>query len=379
LLAFDILICQVFLGFAASKILFRIDPLQTICCCCSFAHFLEGLSMLAACQKTREKKGFTLIELLVVIAIIAVLIALLLPAVQQAREAARRTQCKNNLKQLGLALHNYHDTFNIFGYRQGGTTGSTDILCNLNRVSGFIGMLPYIDQAPLYNQIQSPQTFNSINFAAGGPVPWNGDYVPWQAKIPGLICPSDIDAVPASIPGTNYRFCGGSTVAVGENNTFNGLFGFGRQYGIRDCTDGTSNTIALAEGCKNTNTREVISNALSVVPTLNSNPSVLRSATYISGRNYISALGTMNTSGSRWNDGGSSFTGFNTVLPPNSGSGSEVAGDQQDGVYSATSRHTGVVQALLADGTVKAISENIDGGLWAALGTRSGGEVAGEF
>ncbi len=97
------------------------------------------------CVRSRTPRGFTLIELLVVIAIIAILIALLLPAVQQAREAARRTQCKNNLKQLGLAVHNYHDTFN--GFQLG---------CNATIVNGWgnslwVGLLPYFDQAPMYN------------------------------------------------------------------------------------------------------------------------------------------------------------------------------------------------------------------------------------
>ena len=326
-----------------------------------------------------QRAGFTLIELLVVIAIIAVLIALLLPAVQQAREAARRTQCKNNLKQLGLAIHNYHDTFNKFGFRQGGTSAADDILGNTQRISGFVGLLPYIDQSPLFNQIQTPQTYGATNFSAGGPAPWNSIYVPWQSKLPGLNCPSDVDAIARVIPATNYRFCGGSSVFIGENNNFNGLFGFVKHTGIRDCTDGTSNTLCMAEACKSTNTREVISNGLAAVTGLLATPSLLRTSAYVDGRNYAGSGATMNTAGSRWTDGASSVTGFNTVLPPNSGSGNETAGDQTDGVYSASSRHTGIVQALLADGTVRSISENIDGALWAGLGTRMGGEVLGEF
>src|SRR5690606_28625210 len=109
--------------------------------------------------KHDRRSGFTLIELLVVIAIIAILIALLLPAVQQAREAARRTQCKNNLKQVGLALHNYHDVFGSFTYKSGGTDRPpSSAPCNLGnarRRSGWVGLLPYIDQGPLYNQIES--------------------------------------------------------------------------------------------------------------------------------------------------------------------------------------------------------------------------------
>ncbi len=119
-------------------------------------------------------KGFTLIELLVVIAIIAILVALIMPAVQHAREAARRTQCKNNLKQLGLALHEYHEAFNVFPYMQGGTVGG--IINggyygdgNELQVNGFIQLLPYLDRTPLYRRIQGSST----------PRPGGGFYPPW--------------------------------------------------------------------------------------------------------------------------------------------------------------------------------------------------------
>src|SRR6187399_3083624 len=116
----------------------------------------------------KRRKAFTLIELLVVIAIIAVLIALLLPAVQQAREAARRTQCKNNLKQLGLALHNYLDVAGMFPHRRGGTDGASATLSNDNHGSGLTMILPYLDQSPLYNQISSTQTFGTTTYAPFG-------------------------------------------------------------------------------------------------------------------------------------------------------------------------------------------------------------------
>jgi prepilin-type N-terminal cleavage/methylation domain-containing protein len=120
----------------------------------------------------RSRRAFTLIELLVVIAIIAVLIALLLPAVQQAREAARRTQCRNNLKQMGLALHNYHDVFNRFPARRYGTTNtgcSGNFCSNSGRITAWIAMLPYIDQAPLYNAIQAGDpTWGAGAIAPGG-------------------------------------------------------------------------------------------------------------------------------------------------------------------------------------------------------------------
>jgi prepilin-type N-terminal cleavage/methylation domain-containing protein len=124
-----------------------------------------------------RRPGFTLIELLVVIAIIAILIALLLPAVQQARESARRTQCKNNLKQFGLALHNYHDVFGVFCNAKGGTSGYGDasrLDGNYERRTGFIALLPYLEQAALYSQITVPNATTTPPIPDGGSAPWSG-------------------------------------------------------------------------------------------------------------------------------------------------------------------------------------------------------------
>ena len=137
-----------------------------------------------------RRKGFTLIELLVVIAIIAILIALLLPAVLQAREAARRSQCKNNLKQIGLALHNYHDTNKIFapaGFGSLAFAGHTadysvenDIGNNRGVIAAYAALiLPFMDQSPLYKQINFNATFMTQNNAV------------WQTTLPGYVCPSD--------------------------------------------------------------------------------------------------------------------------------------------------------------------------------------------
>src|SRR5262245_26681291 len=214
-------------------------------------------------RSPRGIRGFTLIELLVVIAIIAILIALLLPAVQQAREAARRTQCKNQLKQIGLALHNYHDTFNLFPY--GSESAATMSPPLIKNHTGWLLLLPFIDQAPLYNTIN----FNlatgewlggtSIPVAGGAPILAPNAAVS-AVKLGLLLCPSDsgrqfwqFDGTYGCVTGQNaYRSSYGFSVYTGqpgslwtfEPQTTRGMFGASSNCNIRDITDGTSNTVA---------------------------------------------------------------------------------------------------------------------------------------
>ncbi|ODA34779.1 DUF1559 domain-containing protein [Planctopirus hydrillae] len=361
----------------------------------------------------RLRRGFTLIELLVVIAIIAILIALLLPAVQQAREAARRTQCRNNLKQLGLSLHNYHDVFGMFVYRKGGTGGSTNPAPrqNQNRRSGFVSLLPYFDQAPLYNLIEAGDpagtSFGGNPVAPGGVAGWEG-WGPWNVSLAGLQCPSD--PYPTPLSSHNYMFCVGDTIQD-PNNTgtsnhdlqnVNGLFANRRCFGVRDVTDGTSNTIAMSERCRadfgytaNSN-RLVVEGMAMDVPagTLRTNP--LQCRTLATNGRYPTG-NSKGRSGTRWTDGQIERCGFHTVLPPNSpacAEGTNTNADSAVSVVTPTSRHTGGVHALMADGAVRFINENINSGdlatgstiggpspygIWGALGTRAGGESTGDF
>ena len=347
--------------------------------------------------KRSRKPGFTLIELLVVIAINAILIALLLPAVQQAREAARRTQCRNNLKQLGLALHNYHDNFKVFPYRQGGdiNNGWNDNISEV--VSGLVMIAPYMDQAPIYNQISAQ--LSSQNW------PWNNDPM-WRTTIPGLICPSDVKAISNVQGGQNsYRFSAGpwgkrhrtgvDAIAWGGEKPIRGLFGCSTAVGISDVLDGTSNTVAMSERCQgNADLRnEVISGAV-VVPAWNDgyvdpkNPAnnadldiIERDCRATIVNNVIPAGQQKNNElpGDRWADGGYFFVGFSTLMPPNSPSCLGEQWDRSHAVMSATSRHTGIVHALMADGSVRAVTNNIDKLLWRSVGTRAGNEVIGEW
>ena len=188
---------------------------------------------------TVRKRGFTLIELLVVIAIIAILIALLLPAVQQAREAARRSQCKNNLKQIGLALHNYNETHRVF---PPGFINDHGWLCNL-----FI--LPFMDQAPLYNKISPNRPMDLTNTTVLADV---------RTVLPAYLCPSSADPNPAqnadnkvsgvAIGLSNYLgFNGNGDYRCNSSAKPNGMFYHNSQTRIRDITDGLSNTFAFTE------------------------------------------------------------------------------------------------------------------------------------
>ena len=200
----------------------------------------------------RRRTGFTLIELLVVIAIIAILIALLLPAVQQAREAARRTQCKNNLKQLSLAMHNYSDVYGRFPAGSGGPRSAG------NRLNATLAILPFYDEPNLYNMVGSTQTFGGVVFEPFGAQPWNQNYDPFGIgfQVKGLNCPSDS---PVGDPRggrngaqstTSYSYCIGDHVTgSGDQGAYQkrGMFGTRSYTQFRDITDGTSNTFAVGE------------------------------------------------------------------------------------------------------------------------------------
>jgi prepilin-type N-terminal cleavage/methylation domain-containing protein len=371
----------------------------------------------------RGARGFTLIELLVVIAIIAILIALLLPAVQQAREAARRTQCKNNLKQLGLALHNYHDVYSKFPSKSTGTNRSGPCTSgNSNRLSGFMGMMPYLDQAPLYNQVMSggqPATSGCSGSTVGDPVAPNGpcgwcSWGVWNVAVPGLLCPSD--PRPTTIREQNYAFCLGDQMdRLNDTNTgrinrvARGVFGGRRFYfvGINQITDGTSNTIAMGERRRanfgiggSSMPHKTEGTVVNLDP--RNGPGICLTSVGPGGF-FLDPSQVKGRFGTSLWDGQAERSSFNTILAPNSPgcvADANVNADSQRGVViPASSMHTGGAHVLLADGAVRFISENIDTGdlsvpdvgsngrdsgpspygVWGALGTKSGTDVVGEF
>lgn len=384
--------------------------------------------------RSLRRRGFTLIELLVVIAIIAVLIALLLPAVQQAREAARRTQCKNNLKQMGLAIHNYHDTFNVLP--AGGTAERVDPNSHGatagNRWSGTVGMLPFLEQGPLFNKIASggamigtdgtvrnygPMGTRGASGTGDGAVPWEGHYEPWRAQIPVLLCPSDTVTTEGGAVGkTNYAFSRGDSSWdtnhgwVGNGGRgLRGMFhtvmpGRSKNSTFGDVTDGLSNTIAMAERVQakpgSRRVKDGVTNTGgSISGSYRANPGSLLAT--IQNGEYTGEVRSF--AGRWWCEGTPGITGHTTILGPNKGSFMPQGDDWVDGIFEPSSNHTGGVQVLMGDGAVRFVSDNINTGnlscpvpdeanrpancpvspspygVWGALGTKAGGDVVSEF
>lgn len=309
-----------------------------------------------------KKRAFTLIELLVVIAIIAILIALLLPAVQQAREAARRTQCKNHLKQLGLALHNYHDTFLLFpmGFMNPGVsptanlpyTNNCAVECRNTPWSLYI--LPYIDQSPLFNQINFSLPMSQAQLSGTGPSTNQGAL--FVSDISIFKCPSDvIYSDPFNSGGSsNYSITNGRRASYWWPDTgrleyevltywrvdtrqARPMFGINSQCRMADIADGTSNTMALCE------------------TPFKKNYDLY--GPYWNAYNYTSGL---------------SLPPFNQRNAPRCSFTCPYA-------WGAGSKHTGGMHITLADGTVRFISENIQSSVVSSLISINGNETVGEF
>lgn len=344
------------------------------------------------------RRGFTLIELLVVIAIIAILIALLLPAVQQAREAARRTQCRNNLKQLGLAFHNYHDVHNQFALSQLGptTTGNEDWRGN----GPHVGILPFIDQTPLYNTYNFNANAWWSTSASGQAHNVSAGNSPGRQAIAGYRCPSD-PAVKSDgtgrRPGNNYPVCQGANagmfndgVAGGYNaSKTNGMFNMRVPVTMASVTDGTSNTILAGEQALSggSGTIGTLANLRQAIAIPSGWDGTFLTQAQVDDWGSRAAAATSNIrseTGDFWNVGVHEQGTFNTLFPPNSrypNVTAHCAGCAPDGPASVPARsyHTGGVHVLLADGTVRFVSDNIDLTTWQRLGARNDGQQLGEF
>jgi len=335
---------------------------------------------------SRFRNGFTLIELLVVIAIIAILIALLLPAVQQAREAARRTPCKNNLKQIGLALHNYMDVHNTFP--SGGVYGSSvSMLWSAQTM-----ILPYLDQGNLRGLINTDYPLlMTVGGVSNQIHPDNATGVKTHLTI--YKCPSDPGGVYEDdrFAPTNYLACMGSGANGGIDERSaagalpDGAFYRNSRTRAADFTDGMSNTVVMAErtvGQGGTVAPTTAASALDPrkVTLLAIDWSIpgttpIDEATHCSSASPIDWLETANH---RYVEGALSSALYNHHFPPNY-KGFDCIRNYSNGYKSARSYHTGIVNSLLGDGAVRSVSDSVDTTLWRALSTRSGQEVIGDF
>jgi prepilin-type N-terminal cleavage/methylation domain-containing protein/prepilin-type processing-associated H-X9-DG protein len=369
----------------------------------------------------KTRRGFTLIELLVVIAIIAVLIALLLPAVQAAREAARRSQCVNNLKQIGLALHNYHQTADKFppGHSQS-FSGPGSFNAGWTEWSAQAMMLPYMEQTPVYN---------SINFDFCGGYSYGSwcNATAWTSVINTFLCPSDNNSGNGHPPqGTgnpntnNYRGSVGTTsqsqwnqgqpgqVACGYASGgpnwqgqnpgcipySTGLFVYWFSNGIRDVVDGTSNTVAFSESLVGDQSGKVTkpNNAVTGVggafnfdvADASSLPlASLTQALQACTTAYQSGSNISTTPGCRWGWGATTITLFHTIVPPNSKqypwnscrSSCGGCGADDSSYSNAQSNHSGGVNVLMTDGSVRFIKDSVNMRTWMAIGTKAGNET----
>ncbi len=317
-----------------------------------------------------HRRAFTLIELLVVIAIIAVLIALLLPAVQAAREAARRSQCVNNLKQLGLALHNYHDVHGAFpiGNSLNVATGSSNNLSQQTR------LLPFLEQAVLAN---------AINFNLKSSTPENATGLVTSVNV--FLCPSDTqNQLPVGQAGINYRVNHGTSIvnSYGSSDTSgvnvampapNGLFFLDNKIGLASVTDGTSNTAAFSEHVKG-DFSSAISTELSDTYQPGTYPATADQAIQDCRAINILDLTKQGNSngGSPWMADGHTMTRYYQASGPNTRS---CMFPPQRISTTANSRHPGGVNVTMADGSVRFFKTSINVATWRALGTRNGNEI----
>ena len=366
---------------------------------------------------TMKKNAFTLVELLVVIAIIGILIALLLPAVQAAREAARRMQCTNNLKQAGLGLHDYHDIHQCFPPTRMGEGGWSPVLTSFH-----VACLPFCEQGPLYDRI-----IGAIDSSGTWPGFSNDCYK--DARLSYIKCPSETgDSVNSSnVATTTYAACIGDVIAscgrTYNSHRLRGFFpgGFGMlkgttaSYGntyrylfcnsFADLIDGSSNTIAMSEICVGIPDRGKRIKGGIVCKSSFTSGSLCIDAADPTDRNLINETGLTDSSfstrrGEAFCSGQSFATTFTTVLPPNSPNCavSTSLNSDSSAFYSAQSYHSGGVNALFGDGAVKFIPDTIEVknmsygpsswdsstsdmpigespfGIWGVLGSASGGE-----
>lgn len=338
----------------------------------------------------RNDRGFTLIELLVVLAIIAVLVVLLLPAVQQSREAARRTQCRNNLKQIGIALHAYHESLKVFppgritNFAQPGEGRCW---------SAYAHLLPYMGENAIYNAVNF--SLNPEQGATAAAVAQNTTAL--NQTLETLLCPTDLynQKLQGDSGVHNYPLCTGNNLPVSPRNPWslpvNGVFFENSSVRIQDIVDGTSQTACVSETIKSEGGPSVWDGSSHtngfVLTRGNTNappnaPGLTAYGTQCTG----AGLQLQQTRGSRWLYGAPGHSMYNHHRWPNDprpdcrggiphSSRSDPYWSELSHSVTARSRHPGGVQLLLCDGTVRFITNDVDRDVWKALGSRNGQET----
>jgi prepilin-type N-terminal cleavage/methylation domain-containing protein/prepilin-type processing-associated H-X9-DG protein len=359
-------------------------------------------------RSIKRSRGFTLIELLVVIGIICMLIALLLPAVQSAREAARRPQCTNNLKQIGLAMHNYHAAWDCFPIGVSASYNSwnaQDANCGNPQVtwngwSVHAMLLPFLEQGVMFNAINfsfDPLVCNSYNFNS----------TVFASGVSTFLCPSDPKSGPKEGPQyrNNYYASIGTTIGIVQNYPYlgsSGLFTYGRPYGVKDVLDGPSNTVAWSEALVGSGAppyqykgNGVFGSCYAWTP--NADQNVAQTMTTLNqcnaewNKNSLSAhiKNVSYNKGQYWGWGAEAMSLFNTLVPPNStqnpwgscrtgcagccGDDPCAVADHSE-ISNANSNHPGGCNVLFGDGSVRFVRSSVNMQIWWALGTRSGAE-----
>ena len=377
-----------------------------------------SLNYLGLIMNKRIRSGFTLVELLVVIAIIGVLVGLLLPAVQAAREAARRMSCSNNFKQVGLAMHNYHDTFKQLPRHRGGTYNvaygawpqqPTDF-ANQYQLSALVGIVPFMEQQALWETISNPSVAESGGgtksppWPSMGPSPdTNEQYIPWVTELQALRCPSDPGRGAPAYGRTNYAVSLGDSYYMPNGDfapwthedttqdigwpsgrgSLRGAFIPRTTTKFRDILDGLSNTVVAGEIATDLGDNDVrttpVSDQINGATDLSNFPlscrdgrDPLRPLFWQAGLPKVADLhpgeGSRWHRGYQWANAAAIFSGIHTVLPPNS----EICMTNDASAWSApatervmgtvSSRHPGGAHILMGDGAIKFITDSIEAG-----------------
>jgi prepilin-type N-terminal cleavage/methylation domain-containing protein/prepilin-type processing-associated H-X9-DG protein len=366
----------------------------------TFRDFAELPGLMPRKRNAMRRRGFTLIELLVVIAIIAVLIALLLPAVQAAREAARRMQCVNNLKQIGLALHNYNDTNGSFPMGSGNCGVPFPAMFSKSGLSIHTAILPQLELRTLYDNMNfangADENFTRPSTAVNTTV--------YSAQVKTFLCPSDPSGGSAWIASNNYYGSLGTSTYF-TNSGFStwpaaapmatlpstGLFAYQQSYGIPSVVDGTSNTIAFCESTVGNPNGTLGQNNIGMtgIAAAGASAQFLDASSGANQAATLAALAGCDTAwtnrtgsvddqrGLNWYHGSIAFTLFNTVAPPNTSKWTYCSNNSAStSTFSeADSYHNGGVNTLFADGSVRFLKNSINRATWWALGTKANGEV----